>query len=299
MFRVNKAAYEENALVRSVSAVNKFGTLIVLLVSANSTSTPTILKVFLECGYGEEASKTRRPMNVTLTFNLNSFNRDTQADPNSAADSVHAEKNTTFQMRKRVSVRTVEPQDASPKVSLIPTNNLDRSDLTPPEFANRLFKNLYDNYHDYLKWSVRSGYLTEAGRKYKLALLSKKIRSEMNQTFSLLGETMNFARRDGGGGGGEEGSAVVDLFYDFLFRTNKGVFFNELDKSELIDQFLNETVSSDGDDEASETVFVKFKKRKLLDTFADSLRHVNRLFNQIYGYMARKVPAHMPHFIDK
>ena len=43
-----------------------------------------------------------------------------------------------------------------------------------------------------------------------------------------------------------------------------------------------------------------FHSRKLMadDTFADSLRHVNRLFTKLYGHEARKVPAHMPHFIQ-
>ena len=39
--------------------------------------------------------------------------------------------------------------------------------------------------------------------------------------------------------------------------------------------------------------------RKLLDTFGDSLRHVNSLYNLAYGFEARKVPAHMAHLIDK
>ena len=38
--------------------------------------------------------------------------------------------------------------------------------------------------------------------------------------------------------------------------------------------------------------------RKLLDTFADSLLHVHRIYNRKFGYMGRKVPAHMPHMID-
>ncbi|GAB1598387.1 N-acetylglucosamine-1-phosphotransferase subunits alpha/beta-like isoform X1 [Argonauta hians] len=41
------------------------------------------------------------------------------------------------------------------------------------------------------------------------------------------------------------------------------------------------------------------KQRKLLDTFADSILHVNRLYNREFGYITRKVPAHMPHMIDK
>lgn len=41
------------------------------------------------------------------------------------------------------------------------------------------------------------------------------------------------------------------------------------------------------------------KGRQLMDTFADSLRHVNRLYNKQFGFASRKVPAHMPHMIDK
>lgn len=39
--------------------------------------------------------------------------------------------------------------------------------------------------------------------------------------------------------------------------------------------------------------------RKLRDTFADSLRYVNRLLNAQFGFTSRKVPAHMPHMIDR
>lgn len=38
--------------------------------------------------------------------------------------------------------------------------------------------------------------------------------------------------------------------------------------------------------------------RRLLDVYADSLKHVNALYNRRYGSDARKVPAHMPHFIQ-
>ena len=38
--------------------------------------------------------------------------------------------------------------------------------------------------------------------------------------------------------------------------------------------------------------------RILLDTFASSLLHVSRIFNRAFGYRVRKVPAHMPHFVD-
>ena len=40
-------------------------------------------------------------------------------------------------------------------------------------------------------------------------------------------------------------------------------------------------------------------KRRLLDTYADSLRHVSKIYNHAYGYTARRVPGHMPHMINR
>ena len=39
--------------------------------------------------------------------------------------------------------------------------------------------------------------------------------------------------------------------------------------------------------------------RRRQDTFADSLRYVNKLLNGQFGFTSRKVPAHMPHMIDR
>nr|XP_004650281.2 N-acetylglucosamine-1-phosphotransferase subunits alpha/beta [Jaculus jaculus] len=43
----------------------------------------------------------------------------------------------------------------------------------------------------------------------------------------------------------------------------------------------------------------KYKGRQLKDTFADSLRYVNKILNSKFGFTSRKVPAHMPHMIDR
>ncbi|XP_043666200.1 N-acetylglucosamine-1-phosphotransferase subunits alpha/beta isoform X1 [Vespula pensylvanica] len=40
-------------------------------------------------------------------------------------------------------------------------------------------------------------------------------------------------------------------------------------------------------------------KNRQLDTYAESLLYVNKIYNIIYGFDRRKVPAHMPHLIDK
>lgn len=41
------------------------------------------------------------------------------------------------------------------------------------------------------------------------------------------------------------------------------------------------------------------KKARTLDTYAESLLHANRIFNKAYGLERRKVPAHMPHLLDR
>ena len=41
------------------------------------------------------------------------------------------------------------------------------------------------------------------------------------------------------------------------------------------------------------------QRRRLEDTFGQSLVHVNRLYNKEFGTEGRKVPAHVPHMIDR
>ena len=43
----------------------------------------------------------------------------------------------------------------------------------------------------------------------------------------------------------------------------------------------------------------KATQHKYNDAYANSLRYVNRLYNDVFGIEARKVPAHVPHFVDK
>nr|XP_002122528.3 N-acetylglucosamine-1-phosphotransferase subunits alpha/beta isoform X2 [Ciona intestinalis] len=69
-------------------------------------------------------------------------------------------------------------------------------------------------------------------------------------------------------------------------------------KKEMVkfQQQLEENERKKATEERYTTVF---RKRKLLDTFGDSLRFVSLLYNKKYGFTQRKVPAHMPHMIDK
>ncbi|XP_076754530.1 N-acetylglucosamine-1-phosphate transferase subunits alpha and beta [Xylocopa sonorina] len=40
-------------------------------------------------------------------------------------------------------------------------------------------------------------------------------------------------------------------------------------------------------------------RTRQLDTYAESLLYVNRIYNMAYGFERRRVPAHMPHLVDK
>ncbi|KZC05291.1 N-acetylglucosamine-1-phosphotransferase subunits alpha/beta [Dufourea novaeangliae] len=40
-------------------------------------------------------------------------------------------------------------------------------------------------------------------------------------------------------------------------------------------------------------------RTRQLDTYAESLLYVNKIYNMAYGFERRRVPAHMPHLIDK
>ncbi|KAM4676644.1 N-acetylglucosamine-1-phosphotransferase subunits alpha/beta [Discoglossus pictus] len=76
--------------------------------------------------------------------------------------------------------------------------------------------------------------------------------------------------------------------YEGFFPWEKKKYFKDLLDEE--DSLLNEISYSTNGRQAG---------RKLQDTFADSLRYVNKLLNSKFGFASRKVPAHMPHMIDR
>lgn len=92
-------------------------------------------------------------------------------------------------------------------------------------------------------------------------------------------------------------SALDDSMTD-VDLTILSSLLTDMDKLVLVPRYLDESQTRPGD-ETSLARFHHRSSRKLLDTFADSLKHVNKLYNQLYGFAPRKVPAHMPHLIDR
>ncbi|KAM8979687.1 N-acetylglucosamine-1-phosphotransferase subunits alpha/beta isoform X1 [Sarcophilus harrisii] len=111
--------------------------------------------------------------------------------------------------------------------------------------------------------------------------------------------------REGGGGGSQEAHAAdgetghgagvpgrklqeyAGSYAGFLPWEKRKYFQDLLEEEESLKKQLSYFTES------------KYVGRQLKDTFADSLRYVNKILNSKFGFTSRKVPAHMPHMIDR
>ena len=291
-FDVFKADYEENELIRKISIVNKFHILTAILMpnaySENITTNPEqLLKIFIQF---KQKSENVKITEYKIFIRLNSFLKKNpiQIISNSDKNLLTRPKNKTIQKNSSKSSQfsNLKPQ----YINKISTNNGDSFTEFIPEkiiFSNKLFKNVYTSYYNYLNWSLTNEFITLDGFFYKLKKIHVLLNSNINETYNQMIENLD----------SQDVKESYSLIYDLLLNANNnGDIFTKLDQDSLI----NEYAKNSSNNTLNEFDFIfKYKKRKLLDTFADSLRHVNRLYNEIYGYMARKVPAHMPHFIDK
>uniref|UniRef100_A0A8C0BRF8 N-acetylglucosamine-1-phosphotransferase subunits alpha/beta n=1 Tax=Buteo japonicus TaxID=224669 RepID=A0A8C0BRF8_9AVES len=87
--------------------------------------------------------------------------------------------------------------------------------------------------------------------------------------------------------GGRKLQFYAGIYQGFLPWEKKKYFQDLLDEEESLLKQMS--YFTDG----------KHLGRQLKDTFADSLRYVNKLLNSKFGFTSRKVPAHMPHMIDR
>ncbi len=151
----------------------------------------------------------------------------------------------------------------------------------------------YLSYYAYLNWSLQNGYLSQHGFDYKLLKFNTQLRTEIIPAYNELLKSTEWQYNPD-----EEETSLTNIIYGILFGpANTTRLLSAYDRQVLIGRFLQDTKTSGLD--SDDNLFSRFKKRKLLDTFADSLRYVNKLFNQVYGLSARKVPSHMPHMIGE
>ena len=275
------ANYEETKSVRTISFVNKFKILTVLLMpSALNNTLPELVNIVLNL------KNKSFNMNTTISFLINSFEVSSTLPTNNQSKTVSSSlkllTSSTLKSVTKLRKIDIEPVLSNhSNIDLLPHN---LSNIYPEnsKFSNNYLNQVYQNYYGYLNWSLTNGYLSEIGFRYKLFSFYTKLTNEINNSYSHLVTKLSNRNLN------ETNSQLNELILNILFN-NKTSILNDFDKDVLIGQFLNET--------NSKSFFSRRRVRR--DTFADSLRYVNRLFNQIYGYMPRKVPAHAPHLIDR
>jgi len=64
-------------------------------------------------------------------------------------------------------------------------------------------------------------------------------------------------------------------------------------------RWLQETEEEKEKEKTAMTAIVGGRRRLLGDTYAQSLIHVNRMYNRAFGTENRKVPAHVPHMVNR
>ncbi len=275
-FDLVNAQYDETKSIRTISFVNKFKMLTVLLMpSALNNTNPEILKVELNL-----KNKTST-FNITLDIELNSFETSTTTS-STIKSHLTSPQFKTKSKYKKIDLEPIIYNETN--VDFLPQNisNIYPSSLN---FSSQYLNEVYENYFAYLNWTLQNGYLTNIGFKYKLMMFYTKLNNEIQETYLNLVSQMtdnNFNQTN---------SHLNEIIFNILFNTNQTRILNDYDRQVLIETFLNETNKNNN-------FFLKSLKRSKRDTFADSLRYVNKLFNQIYGFMPRKVPAHIPHLID-
>ncbi|KAF7491895.1 N-acetylglucosamine-1-phosphotransferase subunits alpha/beta [Sarcoptes scabiei] len=108
------------------------------------------------------------------------------------------------------------------------------------------------------------------------------------------------------------------LICERVFSQNTSLVGNDIIRNEfhkLLREYFDSSIKNSDDDtrprrnsteesvsrsfRSSSSLSIKRLSRKLLDAYADSLIYVNHLYNREFGLEARKVPAHMAHFIDR
>jgi hypothetical protein len=259
-YSVKNATYTKSDMVRVMAVMNKFHILTVLLIRNASTDNGSIVdekfKIFLSLVLNRTNEKEKV---FDFIFNVNpnggEIESTTTVSPsikNSTVATVLFESKYD-EILEKIPIENLKPKVLSIEVGSSGNNN-------NHEFNNKIIGKIFQNYKEYLNWSLANNYLSEIGYKYKIKTFIEKFK---NETYILKDN---------------------EIDYEFV----EDILFNKFDLEVYLNEYFKSTNQTD-----------IFRKRKLLDTFADSLTYVNRLYNRYFGYLVRKVPAHMPHFIDR
>jgi hypothetical protein len=73
----------------------------------------------------------------------------------------------------------------------------------------------------------------------------------------------------------------------------------EVEAADSLEAEAEEALEAEAAEEAEQGGQRRSRRHLLLDVYGQSLRHVDQLYTEAFGAASRKVPAHMPHFLDR
>ncbi|XP_067143538.1 N-acetylglucosamine-1-phosphotransferase subunits alpha/beta isoform X2 [Centruroides vittatus] len=297
---ISEGNYEHSPVVRVMAISLKYQVLtVVLYPNYNTTNLTVTIK-------GERLQKA---FQFTFQFEVNTYPL-----------IIKKEKEETLSTTMKTKSFTVEefsPELRQPKIlhisEVVPDliiNNVNTSDL-PSDISENIKA---------LEKSLSEGLITEKGfqRKKQLLLMKFSEKNRVNQTNSvgLQNESQKFKQKS------TQVRKEKEKLISFFNNKHKEKIYQKLNNTKTLRQLKGlvqpeSVIFHNGkfpwekqntfsklqklldQKRSSDRYNVKsVKRRKLLDTFGDSLRHVNKLYNEAFGFETRKVPAHIAHFID-
>ncbi|XP_050410392.1 N-acetylglucosamine-1-phosphotransferase subunits alpha/beta isoform X1 [Patella vulgata] len=284
---VTSAVYNSSVIIRQVAIANKYKVLTLLL---NDNHNKTLLVFSLKGHDGNKSHELWKNFTVTVDTSVSldeSLSKGGNNTSNTTSDDdINLEVLVFEEIPENERYPQIQVTKESKDVYVEASFNSNNTDLSPKIRAQLL----------QLETDLQTGEITEKGFKKQVNHLKRKtLPKRLNSNIKKIKNTQDAKIR----------STIRKLLWkkDADESVDDKLFLN---RSQRIDNYhgfpwekrkLFKNIKSTIKEE--DYTIQSFHGRKLLDTFGDSLRHVNKIYNKQFGFDSRKVPAHMPHMIDK
>ena len=304
-FGIIEGSFSESKKVRTFVIAKKFHSLI-LVIRENSSN------FIVNCSLKFKVHEQESLFNFSINLDT-SFQKEVKSLPVLSHSVDQLKKNLNYQ------AFFDNYTELYPKVLNFTNFNLNIS-LNQESMPKAIKKGLKN-----LKFNFESGYLTNKGylnEQYRLieSYLKKKNKDFSSAAIKYFVETSNAfpnafpmknknmdSRKNinlnhasskpykSSSLGNTDGNIGDDKKGDYSMRKLKAFFHNDEDESKFQDVPSRSFIMKPTFNYSAGS----FKNRHLMDSFSNSIKHVNRLYNRDYGIKDRKIPAHSAYYFNK
>lgn len=299
---IESAEYQKSPIVRAIAVANKFK---VITMVFNNGHNKTKIQVHLKGHYANVTEKFEYNFTVTVDTKQENKTANLTLTENTLNTTVNDTKEIELPVVYEVPEELIQVKPRQVDQNVLQDHiNLTSVDL--PEFLKLQY--------DVLVKQKEEGELTEKGFRIQQMILWLKYQEHLrnpmkNMTSSLkpgsrhlLGivgipviEMDKYGNMQEVVRGANTFQTLEEILHTGGRYTNEGHL--PWEKKHVFGKF--EKLKKEETVKNQYTVGKNIPQRRLLDTFGDSLRHVNKIYNREFGFTARKVPGHMPHFVDR